>query len=361
MTVNLILDPDNPVLTPAQRRGVLAQIREQLACYVDPAIAAHLQQELGDRCHSSAYDDLATAPQLADRLTLELQTLSGDRQLRVHYSPTPLPDLPPHHSPTAAELAAEQQRSAHRNFDINRVERLAGNVGYLQLYGFEPPEFVGDALAAAFTLLAHTQALILDLRHNRGGSPGTVALLCSYLLPPYPATHLNDVYWRPDESTRQWWTLPHLAGPRYLDRPLYLLTSSQTFSAAEECAYNLQVLKRATLVGEHTAGGSQPGQGYRLNPHFWMFIPVGRSTNPKTGSNWGSTGVVPDVKVPQELTLLTAHVMALNHLLDTVPQGTPLREVQAALGQVERELNSRRAELIHRLKRPNPEATLTEE
>jgi C-terminal processing protease CtpA/Prc len=94
-------------------------------------------------------------------------------------------------------LAAERDRSAQRNFDVNRVERLRGNVGYLELYGFEPPEFVGEVLAAAFTFLAHSRALILDLRHNRGGSPGTVALLCSYLLPAYPATHLNDLYCGP--------------------------------------------------------------------------------------------------------------------------------------------------------------------
>lgn len=355
------IDPDNPVLTADQRQAVIDQAIATLDHYVLPTVAVAMQQTLGEGLQANRYDDVATAPQLAERLTLELQTTSGDRQLQVHFSPQPLPDLAPNRTPTPTELAAERDRSAQRNFDVNRVERLQGNVGYLELYGFEPPEFVGDVLAAAFTFLAHSRALILDLRHNRGGSPATVALLCSYLLPAYPAIHLNDLYWRPDDSIRQWWTLPHLSGPRYLERPVYLLTSADTFSAAEECAYNLQVLKRVTVVGEHTLGGAHPGQGYRLTDHFWMFVPTGQSINPTTGSHWGKTGIVPDVKVPGELALLTAHRLALDHLLNTQPDGVQFRELQRSLLRVERELNARRAELISQLKRPSPEATVTED
>jgi C-terminal processing protease CtpA/Prc len=225
-------------------------------------------------------------------------------------------------------------------------------VGYLELYGFEPPDFARDALAAAMTFLAHTQALIIDVRHNRGGSPAMVALLCSYLLPAYPPIHLNDLYWRPDDSTRQWWTVPHLMAPRYEGRPVYILTSQETFSAAEEFAYNLQVLQRATVVGEHTPGAAHPGQGYRLDDHFWMFLPVGQAINPVTQQNWAETGVIPDVKVPAELSLLTAHLMGLNRLLETEPAGTHFRELQQSMLRVERELNARRADLISQLKQP---------
>lgn len=340
-------------LAPEHTQAVVTAAIETLAHYVLPEVASQLQTTLGERLQGGHYDEIQEGHQLADRLTLELQALSGDRQIRLHFSPQSLPDLSPNQAPTPAELAAERDRSAQRNFDLNRVERLRGNVGYVELFGFEPPEFVGDVLAAAFTLVHHTQALILDLRHNRGGSPGTVALICSYLLPPYPAVHLNDLYWRPDDSTRQWWTVPHLSGPRYLQRPVFVLTSSDTFSAAEECAYNLQVLQRATVVGEPTAGGAHPGQGYRLGDHFWLFVPTGRCLNPTTGSNWGETGVIPDVKVPGELALLTAHHRALTGLLDTQPDGARWRELQRSLLLVERELNTQRAELIAQLKRPS--------
>ncbi|MGF1524822.1 MAG: S41 family peptidase [Leptolyngbyaceae cyanobacterium] len=339
-------------LDAAQRTLLLDAVVARLEYYVFPDIATQLQEDLQKRHQSQGYEAISDCEQLAHVLTVQLQELSGDRQLKVHFSPQPLPDLDPNQTPDPESIAAEAHRSSLRNFDINRVERLRGNVGYLELYGFEPPDFAGDVLAAAMTFLARTHALIIDLRHNRGGSPAMVALLCSYLLPAYPATHLNNVYWRPDDSTRQWWTIAHLPAPRYEHKPVYVLTSEATFSAAEEFAYNLQVLNRALIVGEHTPGGANPGQGYRLSDHFWMFVPTGQSINPATGSNWAQTGVIPDVKVPAELALLTAHAMSLNRRLETEADGPQFRELQHSMLLVERELNTKRADLISQLKQP---------
>ncbi|MGD1908936.1 MAG: S41 family peptidase [Leptolyngbyaceae cyanobacterium] len=352
--------PADLPLNDAQRQATVMALHQTLDHYVSADMAHQLQADIHQRLQTGGYDDIVDGPQLAETLTVQLQGLSGDRQLRVHFSPQVLPKLEAKSTPTKADLAAEYERSRLRNFDLNRVERLRGNVGYIELYGFEPPEFVGDALAAAMTLVAHTQALILDLRHNRGGSPATVALLCSYLLPAYPPVHLNDLCWR-SEGTHQWWTVPHLPAPRYLEKPVYVLISKDTFSAAEECAYNLQVLKRATILGEHTAGGANPGQGHRLGDHFWMFVPTGQAINPITGSNWSETGIIPDVKVPAELALLTAHLGALNRLFETLPEGPQLRETQQSLMLVERELNQRRAELISQLKRPAESPDVGEE
>lgn len=346
-------DSSDFALDDSHRESVLDAVLETLDQYVFPDVAKMLQADIQRRRQEQSYQAITSGEQLAQMLTLQLQELSRDRQLKVHFSPQPLPNLNPNETPSPEALAAERYQSSLRNFDINRVERLRGNVGYLELYGFEPPDFAGDAIAAAMTLLTHTQALIIDVRHNRGGSPAMVALLCSYLLPAYPAIHLNDLYWRPDDSTRQWWTIPHLVAPRYLQKPVYVLTSQETFSAAEEFAYNLQVLERGVIVGEHTAGGANPGRGYRLHNHFWIFVPTGQSTNPTTKSNWAETGVVPDVKVPSELTLLTAHLMALNQLLETAPSGPQFRELQRSMLMVEKELNTKRADLISQLKQPS--------
>ncbi len=346
------LDAADFVLDDTLRHQILDAVVTTLDQYVFPEIAETLQTDIQQRRSHQGYEEISGGEQLATVLTLQLQELSGDQQLKVHFSAQPLPDLSPDEVPSAAALAAEEYQSSLRNFDINRLERLRGNVGYIELYGFEPPEFAGPAIAAAMQFIAHTQALIIDIRHNRGGSPAMVALLCSYLLPAYPSVHLNDLYWRPDDSTRQWWTIPHLPAPRYVDKPVYILTSQETFSAAEEFAYNLQVLKRAVIVGEHTAGGANPGRGYRLHDHFWMFVPTGRSINPVTHTNWGESGIIPDVKVPAELTLLTAHLMALNTLLETAPSGPQFRELQQSMLRVERELNTKRADLISQLKQP---------
>ncbi|MGF1459701.1 MAG: S41 family peptidase [Leptolyngbyaceae cyanobacterium] len=345
-------DSDIFELDQSRRKALLDAVIATLDQYVFPDVAQQLQAELCQRRDAGGYDDITDGPQCAELLTLQLQELSGDRQLKVHFSPQALPHLDPEQHPTPAELLAEEQQSRLRNFDINRVERLRGNIGYLELYGFEPPEFAGQAIAAAMTLLSHTEALIIDIRHNRGGSPAMVTLLCSYLLPTYPAVHLNDLYWRPDDTTRQWWTVAHVEAPRYLDKPVYVLTSQETFSAAEEFAYNLQTLQRVIVVGEHTAGGANPGRGYRLSDHFWLFVPTGQSINPITQENWAQTGIIPDVKVPSELTLPTAHLMALNKLLETASNGVGFRELQRTMLLVERELNTRRADLISQLKQP---------
>ncbi|MEX2114665.1 MAG: S41 family peptidase, partial [Pirellulales bacterium] len=195
-----------------------------------------------------------------------------------------------------------------------KVERLEGNIGYIQLRGFHPAELGGKAAAEAMQAVADTDALIIDLCTNGGGAPSMVALVCSYLFGPEPV-HLNDLYFRPDDRTHQWWTLPYLPGDRYVGKPVYVLTSERTFSAAEEFAYNLKNLKRATIVGETTGGGANPGGRKRLDDHFTMFLPSGRAINPITKTNWEGTGVTPDVAVPAELALKAAQLAALKAII----------------------------------------------
>lgn len=340
-------DADVLLQTP-DLEAVLTALIDQLQAYTFPEVAQRIQADIQTRRAAGGYAEICGGQQLADTLTAQLQQLSDDLALRLHFSPLPLPHLEAT-APSPTDLAQQGVASRRRNFDINRVERLAGNVGYLQLFSFEPPEWAAESLAAAMALVAHTDALILDLRHNQGGSPATVAFLCSYLFPPHPPIHLNDLYWRATHQTQQWWTLPHVPGPRYLDRPVFVLTSPETFSAAEEFAYNLQTLKRAQVVGETTRGGANPGQGFRLHDHFWVFIPTGRAINPVTGGNWEGTGVLPDLKVPTEIALETAHLVALNQLLEAAPPGPGRREIEDSLPRIERSLQQKRQDLMAHL------------
>ena len=294
-------------------------------------LLTRFQADLRDRLSADGYQDISSGMQLAETLTAQLQALSGDRQLKLYFSPVVLPHLAPQTEIPSAELAHQRRLSELRNFDFNRVERLRGNIGYLELFSFEPPEFAGDAAAAAMQFLAHTSALIIDLRRNRGVSANMVALLTSYLLPAYPSIHLTDLYWPKENRTQQSWTLPHVSGQRYLHKPLYLLTGPDTFSAAEEFAYNLKHLKRAVIVGETTAGGANPGSGFRLHDHFWMFIPTGQAISLATGKNWESTGVLPSFKVPKELALKTAQLLAIRKLLRDEAEGKSIRPLEASL------------------------------
>ncbi len=337
------------VLDAATVEAVLGSLVGQLDAYVFPEVAEKIQIDIEQRLEREGYGDMRGGQQLADTITAQMQQLSGDRNLRLHFSPIPLPHIEPEATPTAEELDRQYQASRRRSFDLNRVERLPGNVGYIQLFSFEPPEFAGDALAAAMTLVTHTDALIFDLRHNQGGSPAAVALLCSYLFPAHPPIHLNDLYWSETDETHQWWTVPYLPGQRYLDKPVFVLTSPETFSAAEEFAYNVQVLRRGAVVGETTRGGANPGRGFRLHDHFWMFMPTGQAINPTTGKNWDGTGVVPNVKVPAEVALETSHLMAINHLLEAGAEGVARRELEETLPRLERSLQQKRQDLVSNL------------
>lgn len=146
--------------------------------------------------------------------------------------------------------------------------------------------------------VANTDALIIDLRKNNGGTPAMVALVSSDLFDE--PTHLNDIDTRVGDKTQQWWTAGFVPGQRFGGKkPIYVLTSSRTFSGGEELADDLKSLHRATLVGETTGGGAHPMNRFRVNDHFEIGVPFARAIDPITKTNWEGTGVVPDASLPE--------------------------------------------------------------
>jgi C-terminal processing protease CtpA/Prc len=187
------------------------------------------------------------------------------------------------------------------------------------------------------TFLANTSGLIIDIRKNLGGSPHMVSFLSSYLLEPTP-TLLNSLYWRKHDDTHQFWSLPYVPGKRFGGtKPLYILTSRHTFSAAEEFAYNLQAIGRATVVGECTAGGAHPGQMHTINSHFEVFIPNGRAINPVTKGNWEGEGVRPDFDVPREQAFDTAYLALLEKELQRLTD-QPARGYERVVNEIKQAL-----------------------
>jgi C-terminal processing protease CtpA/Prc len=296
--------------------------------YVFPEVAAEVAAVLRDRCATGHYAELGDE-ELTVAVTRDLQSVNGDRHLRLLLS---VEEVSEGEEESEADLLREVAADAG---GIRRVERLPGNVGYLDLIGFLPADLAGGAAAAAMTLLAGTEALIVDLRRSRGGDPAMVALLTSYLVDE--PTHLNDLWRRADGSTIQFWTVPYVPGPRFGGtKPLWVLTASATFSAAEEFAYNLQQLGRATVVGERTRGGAHPCDRVRMGPHLVLTLPVMRALNPVSGTNWEGVGVAPDVEVPAAEALPVAVVRALDHVLGLPPGGrrTVLEEARRARAEL---------------------------
>jgi C-terminal processing protease CtpA/Prc len=188
---------------------------------------------------------------------------------------------------------------------------MAGDIAYIEILSFAArPREVRDETARIMGAAADARALIIDLRGNGGGSPFTVALVSSYLFGPVPV-HLNSLYNRPENRTDDFFTDPGVPGRKFgPDKPIYVLTSSRTFSGAEEFAYNLQTRKRATIVGETTGGGANPGNGVPLPYGLTLFVPTGRAINPITKTNWEGVGVKPDVAVPASDALEAARRLA---------------------------------------------------
>jgi retinol-binding protein 3 len=305
--------------------------------YVFPEVAKKMEQSIRERQQHKEYDSITSARKFADALMDNLRTVSHDKHLRVMYRAEAIPPEQPNREPSPEDMERDRAFGARINFGFEKVERMVGNIGYLDLRGFAPPQFMGDTAAAAMNFLANTEALIVDLRQNGGGDPAAVALISSYLFPPEPV-HLNDLYFRPTNETHQWWTLPYVPGKRLVGKDVYVLTSHRTFSAAEEFTYNLKNLKRATIVGEVTGGGAHPGGPVRINDHFMVGVPSGRAINPYSKTDWEGTGVEPDVKVPAERALKTAHLMALEKQLPTLENPDLKEAVGGAIQKLKKEL-----------------------
>ena len=312
--------------------GALTILNEN---YVFPDLAARMATAVRERQERHEYDAITSARTFAETLTTHLRSVSQDKHLAVGYSSNPLPASPPP-APTPEAVERMRRTMAQTNFGFEKLERLAGNIGYLDLRGFPPPQLMGDTAAAAMTFLANMEALIIDLRQNGGGSPDAVALMASYLMGPQPA-RLNDIYDRPSNQTHQYWTLPYVPGKRLADKDVYLLTSNRTFSAAEDFTYGLKNLKRVTIVGEVTGGGAHPGGPRRINDHFFVGVPSGRSISVVTNTDWEGVGVEPDVKVPAERALATAHLMALEKRAPSVTDARMKAEIDAAIARLKKE------------------------
>jgi len=334
--------PDLTIDASTRTQVVDAILKRLNESYVFPEVAKKMEQSIRERVAKKEYDQITSAKQFATTLTKDLQAVSNDKHLRVRYSNEPIPERGPEREPTAEEREQRRRDLTWMNHGFAKVERLRGNIGYLEFLNFMDEELGADTVAAAMNFVNGTDALIIDMRRNGGGNPAMVALVCSYLFGPEPV-HLNDLYWREGNRTEEFWTRKEVAGKRYLNKDVYVLTSKETFSGAEEFTYNLKNLKRATIVGETTGGGAHPGGGFRISDHFGMFVPTGRAINPITKTNWEGTGVTPDISVPADQALAVARLMALKKSLTTLTNPDFKAGVEEEIQKLEKELTALKA------------------
>lgn len=314
----------------AMRNDEIAAVIEQVATlvrthYLFPEVGAAVADRLIAAGSDGRYDDLTEPEQLAERMTADLQIGNDDKHLRLIYH---VDELFEEDADPVAEEAAWVRRVELNAAGMARAERLAGNVGVLEIRPtLFDPKYAAAAAAGAMAMLWATDALLLDLRGCRGGSPDMVALVCSYLFEDEPV-HLNDLVTPSAGTVRQYWTVPQLVGPRFGGtKPIWVLTSSSTtFSAAEELTYNLQQRGRAVVVGERTRGGAHPREGFTVHPHLEASVPIARAVNPMSGTNWEGVGISPDLEVPADEAFAVAYGRALDHVVG-LQAGPGRREV----------------------------------
>jgi hypothetical protein len=321
----------NPVvIEPRTQAEIVQNLRDKVRTnYIFPEIAGQICARLQQHLDNHEYDDLVEGDFFAYALTQHLQEVNQDEHLWVRWHAAPLPDQEELLRKNQAWREEQQQEARLDNYGFHKVERLDGNIGYLDIRYFHRPQWGGDVAAAAMSLVANANALIIDLRGCLGGYPGMIALICSYLFGEEPV-HLDSIYWKDEDITQQYWTLPFIPGRRFGDKPVYVLTSKVTFSGGEGFAYILQTRQRATVVGEKTDGGAHATTTYRLHPHFEVSIPIGSTINPVTRGNWEKTGIIPDICVPQTQALQVAYRAALQAVIDSLskPVCAPLERLR---------------------------------
>jgi retinol-binding protein 3 len=306
--------PTPVTVETSERDRVIDALATKLSAgYVLPDAVGRITRALRSAHRGGEYDGKAPR-EFADAVNRTLRTASHDKHLSVYYQPAPAV------SPDAAPPSMEQRERL--NFGFGRLERLRGNVGYLELVNFSDlRQQSAETASALLSTLANFDAIVLDLRRNSGGHTPMAAFIATYFFDTI-RVHLSDIYWRDTNETNQFWTTTFVPGRRSARQPLYVLTSSSTFSAAEDFCYSLQNLKRALVVGETTGGGAHSSRGpQRLTQSFTAIIPAGRSISPVTKTNWEGTGVTPDIKTPAEAALGVAHLHALRALMEKETDG----------------------------------------
>jgi hypothetical protein len=316
-------------LTPGLRRAVVQDIiRLTKEKYVYPDVGRQIATHIQSKLEHDGYASITDANELAATLTEDLREVSKDRHWAVMYSPTQeTAYIDPETEEDEAQLARWLEQGRRTNFGFEKVERLKGNIGYIDLRQFAPAEYAGETARAAMNFVANCDALIFDLRQNHGGYPSMVQLIISYLIKPEPK-HINTFYYRPTDDYQQFWTFPYVPGKRMPDIPVYVLTSHATGSGAEEFTYNLKHMERATIVGETTVGAAHPVNRETVQEHFQVLLPYGRPINPITNDNWEGKGVEPHIAVPQEDALKTAHIHAFEQLIEQCQGNEQKRELE---------------------------------
>lgn len=319
-------------LDAGKREAIVRKVVSELnGFYIYPEVASKIEERLLGRLGSGDYDRFGELPPFLKVLREDMFELSGDRHLGVW--PIWMAPVPADTSEAARKAHIERMRS--ENFGFAAVDRLPGNIGYVDIRYFARPQYGREAAETVMGSLAGADAVIVDLRGNHGGSEHMVNLICAYFFDE--PVHTISIYTRYRGETVELWTPSEIKGPRMAGTPLYVLQSGATASGGEHFSYSMKAAGRATVIGERSRGAANPVEE-RLYPGLSINIalPVSRAFSPVTGTDWEGTGVLPDIEVPAGEALDRAHLLALRELFDKAEDGKRRRELEVIIQGLER-------------------------
>ncbi len=319
----------------ATRSAIIEKVIQQLnEFYIDPDVAKEMEEYVRGQHSKGEYDRFVEQRPFLSQLTKDLRHVSNDLHLGVW--PIEMAILT---DETSGEVRKSlEARARYQNYGLNGIRRLPGNIGYLELSYFEEIKLGGETAVAAMNFLANSDALIIDVRRNGGGSD-VVKLIMSYLFGE--PKHTIDIYSKVTGKTEQGWTLDYVPGPRLAEIPVYVLQSRRSASAAEGFAYGLKNQGRGTIVGERSRGAANPIEEFSFPElSICMAVSAYRVSSPITGTCWEGVGVEPDIEVPGEKALYAAAAEAMKKLLESGADEEITRGRQWALEMYQAQLNS---------------------
>ncbi len=311
-----------PDMSSDEKAATIAALNNTLkAHYAFPDTARKIAPVLQEHLKKGDYDLATTKEEFAARLTEDLVKTSGDLHFVVGADPEWVAESRADgDSALDSKMQKEELAKAEEaNFGFDEVSRLDGNIGYIRFSYFADPQLAYETAASAMRFVGNTDAVIIDLRYNNGGYLEMAQFLASYFFPTKKDQLLFDYYYNEDGKRieRGQWVLPGLPGKRMADKPVYILTSTTSFSSAEWFSYAMKKLGRATLIGEQTAGGAHPVDRKVVNNDFFVQVPIGQIRDPVDHGDFEGVGVQPDIRSPSIQALALAHKLALENLAKT--------------------------------------------
>jgi tetratricopeptide (TPR) repeat protein len=310
---NTMAQDSQRLLDTKEKKTIVSAIKTHIEkSYIDLDLSKRMAIELDKNLKSNKYKEIASPVGFSKILTEDLQRISKDLHLKVRFEPE---HIAKEKNAVSQEAQLEMEKRmafqmAEINYGFKEVKILDGNIGYLNLNQFADIKYAEETAAAAMNFLSNTNAVIIDLRANGGGVPSMMQLLSSYFFDEKPVL-LSDFYERETNKKTQLYSFENVNGKRSADKPLYILTSKHTFSAAEAFTYTLKHLDRATVVGEITKGGANRTKRINLNTEFTISVPYLQPINPVTKTNWEAKGVQPDIETNEKDAFVYAYIDAV--------------------------------------------------